>query len=168
MILLYALWVGALWRIRGGAWETLLGLPPRTTLARAVTSALIALPLVFSMPGTVAPLLGIGVGLMAGMALAGWGDAMDIGRVAGTRWDDAAAMSGWGVVVVLPAAVVSVLLDGVAWPLVLAGVLFGPIYALAWHLPRLPRVAGFAAGPTEWAEVACGAAIGAALWLAVP
>lgn len=164
MIVLFAIWAGFLWRVRGGAWETLLRLPPGTTKARLATAALIAAPLAIADPWAAA----VAPALFLGMALAGWGHAMDIGRVAGTRWGDAAWMSGWGVVVVLPSAVVAGLLGGVAWPLLAAGALFGPVYALAWHLPRLPDIPDFAIGPTEWAEVACGAAVGAALWCALP
>lgn len=163
MTLLYAIWCGFLWRVRGGAWVTLLRLPAGTTKARFAVAVLVAAPLMLAMPGaaTIAP------ALFLGLVLAGWGDAMDIGRIAGSRWGDAIGMSAWGMVTVLPSAVVTAVLGGVAWPVLLAGVLFGPIYALAWHLPRLPDVPRFAAGPTEWAEAACGAAIGAALWVAL-
>lgn len=156
--LILALWCGVLWRVRGGAWETLLRLPATTIGARLACAAAIA--------GAVWPLLPLvdlpflAAALFLGMVLPGWGDAMDIGRVSGTRWGDAASMSAWGVVAVLPAAIVLC-----AWPLLLAGLAFGPIYALAWHLPRLPRLPRFAEGPTEWAEVAAGAALGLALWV---
>lgn len=164
--LLYAAWCGVLWRVRGGAWETLLGFPAAGLVARGTVAVAMSLPLLAVLP-TVS-LMQVAAPLWLGMALAGWGDAMDIGRVAGSRWGDAIAMSAWGVVVALPAAIVAACLGGQAWPLLLAGVLFGPIYALAWHLPRLPDVHGLAAGPTEWAEVACGAALGVALWAALP
>lgn len=164
MNLLFAAWCGFLWRVRGGAWVTLLRLPAGTTKARLATALLVAAPLMLGTPGAAA----LAPALFLGMVLAGWGDAMDIGRVAGSRWGDAIAMSAWGVLTVLPCAVVAAFLGGVAWPVLVAGVLFGPIYALAWHLPRLPRVPRFAEGPTEWAEAACGAAIGAALWVALP
>jgi hypothetical protein len=71
-------------------------------------------------------------------------------------------------VVVLPALFLSAHVGGAWWCLLAAGLAFGPVYALAWHLPRLPNVPRFAAGPTEWAEVACGAALGAALWMSAP
>lgn len=164
MTLLYALWCGFLWRIRGGAWETLLRLPPGTTRARLATATLMAAPLMLLTWWAPA----FAAAIFVGMAMAGWGHAMDIGRVAGTRWGDAAWMSAWGVVAVLPAAVVAGFIGGVAWPLLAAGVLFGPVYALAWHLPRLLNIPDFAIGPTEWAEFGCGAAIGAALWWSLP
>ncbi len=166
LALLYAVSCGFLWRVRGGAWETLLGFPAAGLVARGTVAVGMALPLLTILP--VVPVIQVAAALWLGMALAGWGDAMDIGRVAGSRWGDAIAMSAWGVVVALPAAIVTAGLGGQAWPLLVAGVLFGPIYALAWHLPHLPDVRGLAAGPTEWAEVACGAALGAALWCAVP
>lgn len=163
MILLYALLCGFLWRVRGGAWETLLRLPPSTIAARVATALLVAAPLAVASPRAVA----IAPALFLGMVLAGWGHAMDIGRIAGTRWGDAIGMSAWGVVAALPVAVVAGFLGGPAWPLIVAGMLFGPIYALAWHLPRLPKVPGFAAGPTEWAEAASGAALGVAIWVSL-
>jgi hypothetical protein len=165
MIAAFALWCGVLWRVRGGAWETLLRLPPGTTRARIAVAVLMGLAL-----AAVSPEFGIAAVplLFAGMALAGWGHAMDIGRVAGNRWQDAVAMSGWGLVVVLPSAAGAFMLGGAWWLLLPAGLLFGPIYAAAWHAPRLPSVPRFAVGQTEWAEVACGVALGAGLWMAAP
>lgn len=163
----YALWGGLWWRVRGGAWETLLRLPPGTAKARVATSAAIALPLlVYLNPWALA----VWTALFAGMAVAGWGDAMDIGRVRGTRWLDTAAMSGWGLLAVAPAAAVLAALGLPCWPLAVAGAVFGPAYALAWwlgDLELLPRVPRFAAGATEWAECVVGAAIAAALAVAV-
>ncbi|MBR0681932.1 hypothetical protein GXW74_15665 [Roseomonas eburnea] len=167
---LYAAWCGALWRVRGGAWETLLHLPPGTTTARLATAVIMTLPL---LPAFGLPAAAIAPALYLGMVLAGWGDAMDIGRRAGSRWGDAIVMSAWGVVAILPGALVAGALGGQAWPLFVAGVLFGPSYAFTWwwgdmeRLPQ-PRLRGFASGPTEWAEVACGALLGAALWVALP
>lgn len=164
MITLFALWCGFLWRVRGGAWLTLLRLPGGTTTARIAVAVLVAAPLILRMPGAAA----IAPALFLGMALVGWGQAMDIGRTGGTRWGDAVIMSGWGVLAVLPSTFVAGWLGGHAWPLPIAGALFGLIYALLWHLPRHPNWPGFAAGPTEWAEVACGCAIGNALWRSLP
>jgi|GEM_PF-4376488 len=155
----YALVCGLLWRIRGGAWESLLGLPPRTTVARLVTAAIMAFPLLAFTWWAPA----FAAALYLGMAMAGWGGQMDIGRIGGTRWGDAVGMSGWGVVAVTPAAVLAWGLGYPGLALQAAGLLFGPVYALAWHLPRLPRLPrlrGVAEGPTEWAEIVCGAAIG--------
>jgi hypothetical protein len=158
--ILFAAWCALWWRIRGGAWETLLRLPPQTTVARLAAAAAMAAPLLAFTGWAPA----FAAALWLGMAVAGWGHAMDIGRVAGTRWRDAVLMSGWGVVAAGPAALLMGALGVGPWALMAAGLLFGPIYALAWHLPRLPRAPGFAEGPTEWAECAVGAAIGAALW----
>ena len=166
LALLYAAWCGLLWRIRGGAWNTLLGLPEGTTRARLACAAAMTLPLL-----AVAPwwdIIFVAAALYLGMACAGWGDAMDIGRVSGSRLGDAIAMSGWGVVAILPTTILVAGVGGDWTLLLIAGLLFGPIYALAWYLPRPPNVPRFAAGPTEWAEAACGALIGLALWAALP
>jgi hypothetical protein len=161
----YALWAAFWWRVRGGAWETLLGLPPATTQARLVTAAALAVPLlpVLGWTGAAPAVL-----LFLGMALAGWGDAMDIGRLAGTRLRDAVDMSAWGLVATAPAAGGVLLLGGTWWSFTLAGLAFGPVYAAAWwwaeqeRLPH-PAIPRFAVGPTEWAECGAGAAIGLAL-----
>lgn len=174
MILLYALWCGFLWRVRGGAWATLLALQASGTIARLAVAAWFAIPLAI---GLRQPwLLSLAPAIFAGITLAGWGDQMDIGRTGGTRWGDAAAMSGWGVVVTLPSAVVIACLGGTAWPVLVAGLLFGPVYALMWaasdlpnplNVSKLPRVPGFAWGPTEWAEFVVGMAFGPAILLAL-
>ena len=172
--LLYAAWCGVLWRVRGGAWETLLGLPPGTTRARLACAGAMALPLLVVTPWW--DCIAVAAALYLGMALAGWGGAMDIGRVSGDRWGDTLEMSMWGLFAMMPIAIVVAGVAGRAgMPLVgawllmpLVGPLFGPIYALAWHVPRLPDVPRFAGGPTEWAEVACGAVLGLALWAALP
>lgn len=162
--IVYAVWGALLWRVRGGAWESWLGLPPGTTRARAATAALFAAPLTIHTWWS--PVLAASIFL--GMACAGWGRAMDIGRVAGTRWGDALQMSAWGCVAVAPACFsVWSPVGAPWWPVACAGLLFGPIYVLAWHLPRLPHLPRIAAGPTEWAELACGAAVGAGLWVAL-
>lgn len=166
-VVAFALWCGFLWRVRGGAWETLLRLPPGTTRARLATAALMALPL--PLAGASAALAaGLAAATFLGMAMAGWGRAMDIGRVSGSRWGDAVQMSGWGLVAAFPAAAVLAVSGGAWWPMLAAGLAFGPVYALAWHLPRLPDVPRFAAGPTEWGEFVVGCALGAALWMGVP
>lgn len=150
------------WRVRGGAWETLLKLPPGTTKARLACSVAMTLPL--------APALDLwtpaaAATLFAGMALSGWGNVMDIGRNGGKRLLEVLGMSGWGLIAVAPIVALYVYL-GLAWqPLLLAGALFGPIYAFWWNLQDFPEVRNFAHGPTEWAEVSVGAALGAALML---
>ena len=114
--------------------------------------------------------LSLAVALFVGMCLAGWGDEMDIGRVAGKRLSDALGMSGWGLVTVTPAILALFWFGYAWWPLLIAGILFGPIYALCWWIGDvrgLPRVRLLATGPTEWAEVAVGAVVGAALGVAV-
>ncbi len=153
---------GIAWRVRGAAfgsttfsWVTS-GVLVRllSAVAMALVPALVHGPLALLL----APVL------FLGMSLAGWGDDFDIGRNGGQQAAETASMSAWGLLAVAPAVVVLLWLRLSPWPLLLAGLAFGPVYAATWHLgPRLPKVRRFAQGPTEWAEVVCGALIGAAL-----
>lgn len=80
----------------------------------------------------------------------------------GTRLIDTLLMSAWGVIVAAPAAAALALHDSSAWPMLVAGGAFGPIYALCWRLSdgeRLPRLGAWVRGATEWAELGAGAAI---------
>lgn len=160
----FVLWSAAWWRLRGTArTEAWLVLPGGGQAARAICAALMAAPTTL-MDWRLAGLLGLA--LFAGMVAAGWGEAMDIGRTGGTRLTDALAMTGWGLVAIGPAAAVLWWWGAAWWPLAIAGAAFGPIYAAAWWLGetgRLPAVPRLAAGPTEWAELGAGAAIGRAL-----
>lgn len=163
----YALWGAFWWRVRGGAWETLLRLPPGTTKARIATSVAIAAPLVPALGWLAVP---AAAALFLGMSVAGWGKAMDIGRKGGSRLMEALTMAGWGLMVMAPSIVLAIVNGWTWWPMAAAGVAFGPIYALCWWIGDvrgLPRVRLLAAGPTEWAEVFVGAVIGAALGAAL-
>lgn len=114
----YTIWGAIWWRVRGGAWETTLRLPRGTTLARCATAAAFALPL--GITGAMVSAAGAAA-LLLGMIAAGWGDAMDMGRVAGRRWLDGIAMSGWGIVAAAPsAAVVTLLAAGPDWAALLS------------------------------------------------
>lgn len=167
--LLYVLAGAFWWRVRGGAWETLLRLPAGTTKARIATGIALAAPLAWGLGWWA---VGLAVALWAGMAMAGWGGVMDIGRNGGrSRLVEAVMMSGWGLVTTGPAASLCAWLGLAWWPLLAAGAAFGPVYALAWwwrdrpHLPQL-AIARVAAVPTEWAELGTGAAVALALWAA--
>lgn len=168
MILGWAIWTALWWRLRGSsAGDAWLHLPVGGQIIRATCALMIAAPALIAGMYLAAALA---VALFVGMAAAGWGKAMDIGRVAGKRIADAVTMSGWGLVAVAPSVGVFWWFGLSWWPLLIAGALFGPIYALCWWIGDvrgLPRVRLLAAGPTEWAEVFVGAVIGAALGVAV-
>lgn len=67
------------------------------------------------------------------------GDATD-----GTSWGDAFAMTGWGLVTMLPAIALAFPMGWTWWPLLAAGVALGPVYALGggcpvpWSCPASP------------------------------
>ncbi len=163
MLSLVAILVGALaWRVRGAAFGSVIFATIRSGVAvRAVAAvAMSAIPALLYGPWalTLAP------ALFLGMSLAGWGDDFDIGRNGGRQAEEAARMSCWGLITVAPAAVALLWLGASIWPILLAGIMFGPVYAAAWHFrPHLPAVPRFAAGPTEWAEVVCGGMIAAGI-----
>lgn len=162
----YAVWGAFWWRVRGGAWETLLRLPPGTTKARIATSVAIAAPLVPALGWLAVP---AAAALFLGTSVAGWGKAMDIGRKGGSRLMEVLTMAGWGLVVMAPSIVLAVGNEWTWWPMAVAGVAFGPIYAAAWwwgDTEALPSLQRFAKGPTEWAECCAGAAIALAWWAA--
>ena len=166
LLILYSLWGAFLWRVRGGAWETLLHLPPGTTKARLACAVAFALPL--------SPFIGwhasgVALGLMAGLVFAAWGPAMDIGRVSGSRLLDTISMTGWGLVTVAPVSLLAWGGGYIWWPILAAGASFGVIYAVAWwQKSSLPTIKRFAAGPTEWAESAVGFVVALALVAAIP
>ena len=163
-----AAWAAPWWRLRGSsAGDAWLHLPVGGQITRAICALMIAAPALIAGVYLAAALT---AALFLGMVAAGWGKAMDIGRVAGRRLTDALGMSGWGLVATMPTAAVLWWFGLSWWPLLIAGVAFGPIYALCWWLSDvrgLPRVRLLAAGPTEWGEVFVGAVIGAALGAAL-
>lgn len=161
-IILAALLGAFAWRVRGGAWETLLGFPASTQGARAACALALSLPVALGDPTA----LLLAPALFLGMVLAGWGKVMDIGRVSGNRLTETVAMSAWGLIAVFPAIGAVAWTGGEPLALVAAGMAMGPLYALCWWLQgRLANVPGFAAGPTEWAEAAVGSVLGGALVL---
>lgn len=168
MILGWAAWAALWWRLRGSAEaDAWIDLPGGGQSARAICALMIAAPALIAGVYLAAALT---AALFLGMVAAGWGKAMDIGRVAGRRLTDALGMSGWGLVATMPTAAVLWWFGLSWWPLLIAGALFGPIYALCWWIGDvrgLPRVRLLAAGPTEWGEVFVGAVIGAALGAAM-
>lgn len=182
---LFCLWCGFVWRLRGGALATLLRVRVSTDVTRAICSVLIVVALA---PGVIAPLTGGGlaIALMLGLMLAGWGPFQGMGlenvpgyvpeqswlralpRLLGLKvgsfWHDAVGMAQAGLVCMAPAAIVCGW--ATAWhaapicaPLA-AGVAFPIPYAIARI--KLPSIPNFAEGQS-WGEVGAGILVGAAL-----
>lgn len=75
---LYMVFCGFVWRLRGGAWATLLHIHMGTTVTRLVSSLLISVPLaVYWGLWSLIPLITIGMWL--GLVLAGYGPFMGMG-----------------------------------------------------------------------------------------
>jgi len=156
----YALWCGFWWRVRGGAWETLLHLPPKGQLARITCCTMIALPMAF----VNVEALSLAVLLFLGVCMVGWGDWFNIPEA---PVKNTVMMSLCGLGVMAPSIVFTPWFGWPMWYMVVAGLFFGPAYAACWYAPKLPSTPGFANGPTEWAEVLVGAGIGLGYWASV-
>lgn len=76
--LFYCLFCSFVWRLRGGAWATLLHVYMGTTITRLVSSFLISLPLAWYMSNWwIVP--GVTFGLWFGLVMAGYGPFMGMG-----------------------------------------------------------------------------------------
>jgi len=160
LFILYAASCAFWWRVRGGAWETLLHLPPKGQLARAACTGAMTLPLMLADWHAAA----LWPALFLGLICCGWGDNFNIPEA---PLRNTIAMSLWGCVLMAPSAVVCFLLGFSVLPLLLVPLTMGPVYYACWYAPKLPSIPNFASGPTEWAEVLVGWFIGCAYWLAV-
>ena len=157
----YSLWVGICWWLRGGKFGALVraaGLPePGTTVTRVACAGLIAAPL---------------AAFLGWLAVAVWASvygAMTIGYFGGSMGQerqprDLLLMSCWGLVVagVMLAGVGIATLSAAGLPCAVAGILAGPAYALNKPLGRRGGLDW-----TERAEMCIGAAFGAAIAAAV-
>lgn len=180
----FALYVGIVWRLRGGAFTALTSLDPGTDGARLAAAVLIAAPLYFIHHDWRALLLVPAV--LIGLVLAGWGPFQGMGTEnvpgylperswlralpralglqAGTYAHDLLGMIQAGLVCVAPAALLVAWVSHwtVSFPaLVLAaGAGFGAAYSVARI--GLPTIGKFVTGQA-WGEVLAGAGFGAAL-----
>lgn len=153
-VLLALIPLGAiLFRIRGG-WLRL----PSTTLGRAVWSVgMTVLPVAVTLNWW---LLLLAPALFAGCVLPWW-KSIDMGRMEGDLWVDAALQTARGVLWVLPAALLLAwLYQLAAVPLVVAGLLCAIAYELGWRTPS--DVRHFTKG-AELGEVYFGGLIGLGL-----
>lgn len=134
-ILLFSLWGAFLWRIRGGAWETFLGFVPKTQLCRFVTSLALAIPiaLLFWNPW----LLAITATIFLGLISVAWGPFMVIeeGLPPKETIRRIVGMSLCGFVVTsYTYALIGFLYSWIfSIPILIAGILFGPIYWLTYR-----------------------------------
>lgn len=187
--LLYALFGAFIWRLRGGAWNTLFNANMGTNTTRIVTGLLLALP-VFALSHiywlSIELLLG---GITLGLIIAGWGPFMAMGnhptlpnstwlnffpKLLGLKpqsvsWDFAGmTLCGWIMfaLIVAPFAILHA-----SWWLIpvviLSGLLFATIYLVISEIPtaNLFVVSGFAGkDPEEWSEVVFGGALAVIIW----
>jgi hypothetical protein len=174
--------VAFVWRLRGGALATLLGVKVGTDATRALCAALIALP--FAAPNSLPVLLpaGLYIALFVGEMIAGWAPFQEMGLIPAnmpeqswlrwlplhlglkidTFWHDFVGMAEAGVFFMLPMFIVGLWCGHHAWLLLLAGLGFAPAYAAArLNLPAIPK---FAEGQS-WGEVFAGAIVGAGLFV---
>ncbi len=180
VFLLFALFCGVVWRLRGGAFTTLTGWDPGTDGARAIAAVLI--PLALALLTQHAALMVLSVPLMLGLLVDGWGPfegmglqptsmperswlrvlPIHLGLPEGTFWHDFVGIAEAGVVCMLPAFIAAVWLGQHSWVLLLAGLGFAPSYALA----RLgfPTIPNFASGQS-WGEIFAGAVVGAGFFI---
>lgn len=183
----YCLFCSFVWRLRGGAWATLLNIHMGTTVTRLVSAALISLPLAL-WTGNLILIPLITVGLWLGLVMAGYGPYMGMGDHAITpaptwinffprlfgfepysiKWDFAGM---WFCGLLLSMFVVAgyVWLDHHWWSLLwipLSGFGFAGIYLLASKVPDhlWPVWPGFTAKEHEvFGELGYGLFVGAML-----
>lgn len=180
-VLIYTLLGAFAWRVRGGAWETTLHLPPTTQGARLFCGLVFAEPLALYLGNLW--LFGLVLTIAGGLMLMGWGNFMDIGRGGNkreimsvvvtdglslsptSRWHDALAMSLTMVTMFLISALFLTGLGYVfaAIGLLTGALLSGPIYAGAWAVQDARKKSG----ATEIAEWIVGGALALGLALGI-
>lgn len=158
--------VGALARrIAGGV----VAIPGGTLVARALAAVWLAGGMWWLAPGGV---VWWHVAILAPLFFAGMASGFPPGGMVPVNAAHVGGISqqhGWALIG--PMAVWAAALDLTWWPLVLASAIVGPIYwAATWWQPSVPWL-GFnkhgSADPPAWAEVWVGAAMGAALVVAL-
>ena len=149
-VLLCAAVGAAGFRLRGSAlWSRITGRGAGT--ARVFAWAL-PLAVVSPLPWAWVPALAAALWLGS---LAAWWGSLDMGRNEGSFARDFALHALRGMVWVIPAALVLTAAGRLWWPLLAAGALCAPIYAVAWRI--------WPVRATEAAECGFGACIGAAI-----
>jgi hypothetical protein len=184
LFVLFVIYAGIVWRLRGGAFTTLTGIDPGTDGARLGCAVLMGAPLALLHADWRALLLIPAI--FIGLLMAGWGPFQGMGTedvpgyapekswlrwlpdrlglAPGSYWHDWVGMTQAGVVCVAPSAIV------VAWvahwttmpPLMVlvCGAAFGEAYTIARApLPSIPK---FVTGQS-WGEVFAGMLFGASI-----
>jgi len=187
--IVYCLFCSVMWRLRGGAWSTFLGIHMGTTVTRFVSMFFISLPLAwwFSNPWIIPVVV---FGLWFGLVLAGYGRFMGMGDHAhvppptwlyffprlfglkpyGVAWDFA-GMWFCGVILYGWVTLAAVLASGNCWLLLLipaSGTAFALSYLLMSWIPdaKFPVIKGFTAQVhEEFGELCAGLWTGALLIL---
>lgn len=180
----FCAWCGFVWRLRGGALATLLGVHVGTQTTRALCAAAISLMALPGEPALICAL--VFAALWCGLAATGWGPFQgdgassrvvltpqrswlrwfprSLGLVEGSMAYDSVGLLMAGLVCMAPLAIVCGYAFGwsllpIGAPLV-AGAAFPIPYAIARL--RLPTIPNFADGQS-WGEVGAGILVGAAL-----
>jgi len=180
----FCAWCGFVWRLRGGALRTLLGVDVGTQATRALCSGAICL-LAAAGAGLIASLLAF-VALWVGLAATGWGpfqgDGLSppvpltperswlrwfpraLGLVEGTMAYDTVGLCVAGLVCMAPLAIVCGYASGWSAVSVAAQLLAGAAFPVPYAIARLglPPIPNFADGQS-WGEVGVGMLVGAAL-----
>jgi hypothetical protein len=158
-VIVCALAGAVLFRVRGGLldlWHIDIG----TVRGRIAWSSLGVLVALLAVDWR---LVGLCPLLLAGTFM-GWPRSIDMGRNEGEWQVDFYAHMGRGIFFTLPCAPLLWLVTGNDW-FGYVGLLAGPLYELGWRTPS--KIPGFLRG-AEMGEAYFGAAIGAALAVAVP
>ena len=181
---LYCLWCGFVWRLRGGALATLIGVRVGTQVTRVICCMLIGSPLAAAHATTIASGAVAGA-LFGGMVEAGWGPFQGMGLAApgvapeaswmralplliglrvGTFWHDFVGMAQAGLMCMAGVAIVCGIVTHWAPLSIVAPLAAGAAFPVAYALARLrlPTIPNFAAGQS-WGEVGAGILVGAAL-----
>ena len=167
-----------IWRLRGGAWSTWLGINMGTQVTRFVTGILLSLPLLLIHSTLFFPSLLI-LAILLGLILAGWGPFMGMGvhtitpsstwlsifpKLLGLTpqsfsWDFV-GMFFCGIVLILPCVLAFNALGINLWSLAIVpsfAMLFAVIYLIFSKISSLPLISNFASNAEEWSE--CGVGI---------
>lgn len=176
------------WRLRGGAWSTWLGINMGTETTRVVTGLLFAIPMAL-VTGSAWLLVSLTLATWLGLSIAGWGPFMTMGQhetppkrtwidifpmILGlaphsVAWDFV-GMTVCGFLLFTP-MILSFGVIALSWWMALiipvSAFLFALDYLLWSRASNIPSIPGFASGSTEWAEFTAGALVSIALLVTV-
>lgn len=171
LIILYVLFGGVVWRMRGGAFTTITDFNPGTDGDRVFTSIIFALPLTLIDPVFSSIVM---LGIFIGLLISGWGPfqspgivspgipeeswlrwlPLELGLPIGSVSHDLVGLAEAGLLFVLPMFLGLICIGVHAW-LLLA---MSPVFAISYLIPRLitlPTIPEFVTGQ-EWGEIFVG------------